>query len=897
MNNLAKRLIEENLRTKNPVLDLGNCGLDGTEPLLERLEECNHLETLILGNSWFEDVSQISTFEFTQNTDNDDYPNNLRQLPLLLPKNLKRLVAGCIVEKWGIQDLSPLQNLTSLQQLYLANNNITNLAPLGHLANLQVLDVSFNNVVNITPLAPLKQLKKFTAVDCAINDLTPLQHLNKLEKLALNTNKITDLAPLAQLANLKAIDLSDNLITGIHPLENLVNIRQLNLSNNTIADITPLENLALLNRLYLDHNNIVYLPLFHRFQNLTLLDLNFNKIREFPHDFLKPLIGLHILYLHNNPIENIPSSITGGKNKADFIARWFAKQEGNVLPKLRNYLQSIENKADRRPLHEAKLIFVGVGDVGKTELAEAISNPAYSFEQRRTTTQGICIKQWQPPNCELDDEVIDFTANIWDFAGQEINYGTHQFFLTKNSVYVFVWETRKGEQTEAFNYWLRIVSLLSDNAPIIVVQNKVDVYESEIDQKNWKKRFHNIVGFLKTSCKTGQGIDILRETVIDELLALPHIREVWNKHRFAVRKTLEQYNVDCISKREYLKICAEHQVNRTDAGFLSNQLHDIGAILHFGNEAKLKNTVVLKPQWATEAAYLLRDSKHVVQGRFSLHDLDHIWPEERFDDKHMFLLHLMEQFELIFQLQDDIKYIIPELLPIEMPSRVIYLQPTTNEARHLHFEYHYEFMPKGVLSRFICRIHRLIHEELFWKYGVVLAYEQSYAKVLWDDTDIRKTIAIEVWGPEADKLLFLIRNHLEHIHEKLNYPPLQEKVPCVCPVGCPHKTKPHLHDYQTLRKFQAKGKSKRVCDKSVEDVSIQSMLEGILDNKEDHTRRLFYLINTNNVAGFFDLLDQMGIQQSQLSALKDEFVHGNTSFQFAERLIVWVQTHFRGRGW
>ena len=49
----------------------------------------------------------------------------------------------------------------------------------------------------------------------------------------------------------------------------------------------------------------------------------------------------------------------------------------------------------------------------------------------------------------------DFRVNIWDFGGQEIYHATHQFFLTKRSVYVLVSDERK-EDTD-FQYWLEIV--------------------------------------------------------------------------------------------------------------------------------------------------------------------------------------------------------------------------------------------------------------------------------------------------------------------------------------------------------------------------------------------------------------------------------------------------------
>jgi internalin A len=985
MSELAKKLIEENLQTKETTLDLGNCGLDGTEPALERLGECTHLETLILSDEWW-DHSKRKFYK----SSNQETRNDLKQLPQNLPSGLQTLIAGskshqskldgieavtqcgnlqqlylrnlCIRDiqaigeltqlwlidirnnniidlaplvglpqlkyvdlKWNhVKDLAPLATLEQVEELYLRNNNISELAPLGNLSQLKNLDLRYNNIEHIEALQGLTQMQKLSLSNNQIVDISPLQNLKALNGIYLTSNKVADISPLAHLTKLKWVYLSTNQISDLTPLAGLTAISDLYIRQNQITDLTPLQGLIKMKELHASYNQIgdisplrhlknmrwLFLRKIHmhdlsplealtdlvelnvnenhisnieslrKLKKLKKLEIKLNKIRHLSLDLLEDLPQLKSLFITDNPLENVPVEI---------------RQKG--LKAIRSYLDSVDNQADRRPLYEAKLIFVGVGEVGKTELAEAISQHNYEFASGRATTKGIRIKQWLPPNCEVDDEEISFTANIWDFAGQEINYGTHQFFLTKNSVYVFVWETRKGEQTEAFNYWLRIVSLLSDKAPIIVVQNKIDIYESEIDQKNWKKRFPNIVGFLKTSCKTGQGIDILRDTVIDELLELPHIREIWNKNRFAVRQTLEQHEADYIAKREYLQICKKHEVNRTDAGYLSSQLHDIGTILHFGNEAKLKNTIVLKPQWATEAAYLLRDSHRVVQGRFTLHDLDDIWHEDRFVDMHMFLLGLMEEFELIFQLQDDIKYIIPELLPSDTPPSAIHIHPAAHEARHLRFEYHYDFMPKGIMSRFICRMHELIHDELFWKYGVVLAYEQSQAKVLWDDTGVQKIISIEAWGAEADKLLFLIRNHFDHIHAKLNHPPLTEKVPCVCPAGCDYTSDPQLHDYATLLKFQTKGKATRVCDKSVEDVSIQAMLEGIADNEQSDTQNLLELINDNNVAGFFDTLNDMEVEDQQLSALRDEFVHGTTSFQFADQLKVWVQGYFKKRVW
>ena len=74
-----------------------------------------------------------------------------------------------------------------------------------------------------------------------------------------------------------------------------------------------------------------------------------------------------------------------------------------------------------------------------------------------------------------------FRVNIWDFGGQEIYHATHQFFLTKRSLYVLVADTRK-EDTD-FYYWLNAVELLSDNSPLLIVKNEKQDRHREINER------------------------------------------------------------------------------------------------------------------------------------------------------------------------------------------------------------------------------------------------------------------------------------------------------------------------------------------------------------------------------------------------------------------------------
>ena len=85
--------------------------------------------------------------------------------------------------------------------------------------------------------------------------------------------------------------------------------------------------------------------------------------------------------------------------------------------------------------------------------------------------------------------------NVWDFGGQEIYHATHQFFLTKRSLYVLLDDTRtdhKSVHDEGFKYWLEIVDLLGDHSPVLIFQNEKSDRSKTIDLAGIKGRFDNV---------------------------------------------------------------------------------------------------------------------------------------------------------------------------------------------------------------------------------------------------------------------------------------------------------------------------------------------------------------------------------------------------------------------
>jgi internalin A len=300
--------------------------------------------------------------------------------------------------------------------------------------------------------------------------------LKKLMILRLGGNHISEIPEsIGQAHSLEAVDLSRNNIQEMPlVLSSLPRLSWLDLGNNSIAVIPNWIN---------EH------------KELRTLYLNGNCIESIPQTIIE-IPKLFTLHLEDNPIRSIPVEIAN---------QGFAA--------LVNYFTTLSESHHER-LFEAKLIIVGEGEVGKTCLASKLVDPDFNITTANdvmNTTEGIEISRWEIKT-DYESDRQDFRINIWDFGGQEIYHATHQFFLTKRSLYIFVWDARKEDRLGGFYYWLNIASLLSGGSPVLIVLNKSDERIREIDEASLVERFRNIRGFYKVSCLTGMGLCSLTNT-------------------------------------------------------------------------------------------------------------------------------------------------------------------------------------------------------------------------------------------------------------------------------------------------------------------------------------------------------------------------------------------------
>ena len=520
--------------------------------------------------------------------------------------------------------------------------------------------------------------------------------------------------------------------------------------------------------------------------SLESLRMRICSIREIPLDILR-LPRLKLLDCRDNPIESPPAEVA--KRGLDAIRDyWRQRADAGV-----DYLC------------EAKLIILGEAGAGKTSLARKIENPKFKLRESEKSTEGIDVIRYQFPTAirTRDDgreKVLQrsFQVNIWDFGGQEIYHATHQFFLTRRSVYVLVCDDRK-EDTDFF-YWLNVVEMLSNASPLLIVQNEKQNRTRDINLSALRARFGNLRGALATNLDTNRGLDGVIQAIQKELESLPHVGvglpATWKR----VREALEQEPRDYIGLDEYLAICQERGfTRREDKLQLSGYLHDLGICLHFQDDPLLKNTVVLKPAWGTDAVYRVLDDPEVIaaRGQFTRTQLGRIWSAAKYAGMQDELLGLMMKFQLCYTLESENAYMAPQLLSSEKPAYP--WAPTGG----LMVRYEYEFLPKGILTRFIVAMHRLIAGgKLVWKTGVVLERDGARAEVI-EEYSLRR-IRVRVSGPHPSGLLAIVDEHLERLHASFPRLKYERFLPCPCS-ECQGKAEPEGFALKDLIKMADKG--------------------------------------------------------------------------------------------
>ncbi|MEZ4825772.1 MAG: COR domain-containing protein [Bacteroidia bacterium] len=607
-------------------------------------------------------------------------------------------------------------------------------------------------------------------------------------------------------------------------------------------------------------NAITSLPNL-RPEDMRALNLSENKLKELR--FPAGMVNVEALNVEDNKL-TFPTKETTKQGTAAIL----------------RFLTALASQGESH-VYEVKMLIVGEGGTGKTTLWNKLHNADHPVpDPSQLSTVGIGIREgW-----EFDHPVhpgTPFLVNLWDFGGQEIQYMTHQFFLTRRSFYVLLADGRR--EVANFPYWFKIIDLLGydprqkKNLPVLVVLNERGTitarwpYDPEAAKTDYPRLevIKRDVDFAKKDDRLEGLTRAIKNILCEYMTHLPwKIPSFWSEVRkelYKLRKT-----VNHITYTRFEEICREKGIKeKLQMSDLSQMLHDLGIILHYHEDINLSDLMILNPEWAVNAVYEILKHEEVKnkQGRFDKSLLLGIWEACNYtkeEQRHLMNLMLKDSFEVCFQAEEEGKtvYIAPQLLPDIRPHF-----SWDKNTKALRYTYQYPFMPKGIIGRLIVRLHTYISvqegKKIVWEKGMLVM--QRGCQALVQETEDGKTggkiITIEVRGSSADDRRYLlqrIREELEHIHTR-SFPTLkfEEKIPCCCE-GCVESNEPHFFDLSVLNSRQEKGKITIECVNSGDSVSIPELLRGVFsEQKITPADRIRKLVGAGRLEEALELLEKI----------------------------------------
>ena len=232
----------------------------------------------------------------------------------------QRYVSGDIAKRTlslSIKDL--IEKLTEVEpyepfwghikQLDLKDKKLTNLHKLDEFCEkLEGLDVSYNMISQLNGAS--SSIRDLCITHNQLSDLTAWGHLSNLQYIDVSNNEITNLSAFKYLVHLRGLRADNNQIKSIDGIGNMGGLLSLRLRGNQIESLdfkgTKLQRLSDLD---LSDNQICHLYNIHELPSLTNLIVEGNKLCCFATDSPKQLKTLRYLKMSSNNLTSIDVGI------------------------------------------------------------------------------------------------------------------------------------------------------------------------------------------------------------------------------------------------------------------------------------------------------------------------------------------------------------------------------------------------------------------------------------------------------------------------------------------------------------------------------------------------------------------------------------------------------------
>lgn len=756
----------------------GYCNSNNTWIMLVGVERSKIAEYLARCSTWLETL--------------DIWQTGLQHLEVSQLMGLRKLRVRNNPEMTHINGISELAFLNDLD---LSRSPVEMGLDLTKCRSLQTIDVSYTKISTIYAGIPLQYLTGFTAESSCLADISFLQDSQALTHLNLSRCPISALPALNGLSSLEHLDLSHTGITELPSMDRLDKLEKLYCNHTPLAAVPDVELSPNLRALYIGDTQLSEIPSgIKELTQLDYLDLSDLRLQTIPNwlidiaqyftfaeersvlwsdystglleEVTSPLIDDEheetpllvddeydgVSLLDDNPLSAYPSQTNHGRQHTGtteinlrntqiagvdtsifqqpmhIIRQWFEE---------RKRLEADPLSRESEPmLSEIKVVFLGDGEAGKSLTIARLMNegaPPHYFDGN--ATPGIAIRDI-PYNLNGRNILVHF----WDFGGQEILHSMHRMFLTQRTLYVIFLNARDDTQDERARYWLHNVKSFADGAPVLLVLNKIDQNsKASLNERDLRAVYPNLTEAVRLSAleysteEFNQAFTaaLTRQLKHFEMLDSPFL-PAWSRLKNKLRNMQTPY----IRSLEYLQFCDECGIASDDETRISllKWFSDLGVSFHYSGSAKLEDYVILRPDWITNAIYILLYNpidglKNGIVPHESIYrmlqsgnGIKCVLPTAKYTVQDTeYVLNVIRRFRLSYLLDDNVEFVPMLCLRDTMPVAEDYAaDPDVLEYRMI-----YEYLPNNVIHRLMVDSRRELDVDNVWLTGARLAQKAT----------------------------------------------------------------------------------------------------------------------------------------------------------------------------
>lgn len=529
--------------------------------------------------------------------------------------------------------------------------------------------------------------------------------LRRLKRLFLAGSSITDrgLKHLRRLTGLHELALfGASIRDGVSYLAGMDRLQGLNLSNTQINDrgIEQLAKIKSLRELALNHTQITDLSPLSDLPNLQWLSVT----------------GCTQL--------GLPAELLDTHEPEQIFDYWERVRGG-------------------KPLLELKVVIVGEGRVGKTQLRRRLAAETPAYQSDEPSTHDFEVRRFQlvPP----DSAGKPVTVKLFDFGGQAELHSSHRFFLAgERNAYLLVLDARKSALENRLDYWMRVIQNAGEGAPVLLVvtwcdtpgRRRLAALEADRLAEQFAIPVWLVDGY---SNETGAMFPRVAAALAEMAGTLNTIfRARYPRGFFAVKSWLEHVHPYIGPERietvrtyapigVFRKACAAAGENDLEQQAIwLKMLRNLGVVHYVGDDPIVQRRdesvltdLIFNPLWVKGPVYaIIRDARlSDTRGVFRRADLlpylnkcrqecpaDEPWRQLNFDERDArVVLALMRVCGLVFDVRgkDGLPegYLVADQLPRSGPPSGGDAWGQWEDPREATLSY--EFLPESLLMRFI----------------------------------------------------------------------------------------------------------------------------------------------------------------------------------------------------